>query len=178
MTRDEILSMAREAGYSVRDKTITVEKRPKPDHMTDEAWRQLTEVIPFRIQQVENGHHMSLAVIVSSCEKIACELGIQEDVRQACWPFTATDQDGSDLAKERTARIEAQQRLADAQELAAKSGLAHRKAVHEAVAKATSEAVAAEREACANVVTANGHMFATQKAAESLANDIRARGTP
>ena len=47
-------------------------------------------------------------------------------------------------AKERAARIEAQQRLADMQELAAKAGLEHRKAVQEAV----SDAVAAEREAC------------------------------
>ena len=35
----------------------------------------------------------------------------------------------SELEKERTARIEAQQQLADAQELAAKSGLAHMKAL-------------------------------------------------
>ena len=34
-----------------------------------------------------------------------------------------------------------------------------------------------EREACAKVVTANAHMFATPQAAESLANAIRARGT-
>ena len=33
-----------------------------------------------------------------------------------------------------------------------------------------------EREACAKVVTANAHMFATPQAAESLANAIRARG--
>jgi len=36
---------------------------------------------------------------------------------------------------------------------------------------------AGEREACAKVVTANAHMFATPQAAESLANAIRARGT-
>lgn len=33
-----------------------------------------------------------------------------------------------------------------------------------------------EREACAKEVTANTHMFATPQAAESLANEIRARG--
>ena len=37
--------------------------------------------------------------------------------------------DESALEAERTARIEAQQQLADAQELAAKSGLAHMKAL-------------------------------------------------
>ena len=54
----------------------------------------------------------------------------------------------SALEAERTARIEAQQRLADAQELAAKAGLAHRMAVQRCVQAAVSEAVAAEREAC------------------------------
>ena len=53
----------------------------------------------------------------------------------------------SELEKERAARIEAHQRLADMQELAAKSGLAHRQAVQEAVL----EAVASEREACAEI---------------------------
>lgn len=50
-------------------------------------------------------------------------------------------------AKERTARIEAQQRLADMQELAAKSGLAHMKAVQRGI----HEAMADERAACALV---------------------------
>ena len=48
---------------------------------------------------------------------------------------------------ERIARIEAQQRLADAQELAAKSGLAHRMAVHDAVREALQEA----KKACENL---------------------------
>ena len=52
--------------------------------------------------------------------------------------------DESVLAAERAARIEAQQRLAEMQELAAKSGLAHRKAVQEAVREALQEA----EEAC------------------------------
>ena len=55
---------------------------------------------------------------------------------------------------ERTARIEAQLRLEEMQELTAKSGLAHRKAVHEAVA----EAVAAEREACAEIAADEDHI--------------------
>ena len=50
-------------------------------------------------------------------------------------------------AKERTSRIEAQQRLADMQELAAKAGLAHMKAVQEAVREALQEA----RKACENL---------------------------
>ena len=54
----------------------------------------------------------------------------------------------NEAKQERTARIEAQQRLADAQELAAKAGLAHRMAVQRCVQAAVAEAVAAEREAC------------------------------
>ena len=54
----------------------------------------------------------------------------------------------NEAKQERTARIEAQQRLADMQELAAKSGLAHRMAVQRCVQAAVAEAVAAEREAC------------------------------
>ena len=56
--------------------------------------------------------------------------------------------DESALAAERAARIEAQQRLAEMQELAAKAGLAHRMAVQRCVHAAVAEAVAAEREAC------------------------------
>ena len=50
-------------------------------------------------------------------------------------------------AKERTARIEAQQRLADMKKLAAKAGLAHMKAVQEAVREALHEA----QKACENL---------------------------
>ena len=56
----------------------------------------------------------------------------------------------------------------------ARSGLAHRKAVQEAVANATSEAVAAEREACAELMEQQ-HTWITNVAASAL---IRARGTP
>ena len=53
----------------------------------------------------------------------------------------------SELEAERTARIEARQRLADMKELAAKAGLAHRKAVQEAVREALHEA----QKACENL---------------------------
>ena len=78
--------------------------------------------------------------------------------------------EASALDTERAARIEAQQRLADMQELAAKSGLAHRKAVQEAV----QDAVAEEREACAELMEQQ-HTWITNVAASAL---IRARGTP
>ena len=57
----------------------------------------------------------------------------------------------AELFQANAARMEAQQRLADAQELAARSGLAHRMAVQRCVQEAVREAVAAEREACADL---------------------------
>lgn len=87
-------------------------------------------------------------------------------------------------AKERTTRIEAHQRLADMQELAAKSGLAHRKAVQEAV----REAVSAEREACAEIAADSDHIVGVpgyyaklgdaRATARNIEKAIRARGTP
>lgn len=74
----------------------------------------------------------------------------------------------SALEAERTACQTAQRQLADLQELQAKSGLAHRKSVQEAVA------VAAEREACAELMEQQ-HTWITNVAASAL---IRARGTP
>ena len=104
-----------------------------------------------------------------------------EDVARTCdmeWPHRAVQLvEASTLDTERTARIVAQQRLADMQELAAKSGLAHRMAVQRCVQAAVAEAVAAEREACAVVCDAlwnkgvPGH-------AKDCANSIRALGTP
>jgi hypothetical protein len=97
-----------------------------------------------------------------------------EDVASACdteWPRHAPHRavqlvEASALDTERAARIEAQQRLADMQELAAKSGLAHRMAVQRCV----QAAVAEEREACAELV-AEWNTAMTDK----LAASIRAR---
>ncbi len=116
MTRDEILSIAREAGLL----TVTVSKA---------------------VGEIRKDRIVNFANLVT--------------------------------ATERTARIEAQQRLADAQELAAKSGLAHMKAVQAAVA----EAVASEREACA-VVCETLWNKGTPGHAKDCAQSIRARGTP
>ena len=79
--------------------------------------------------------------------------------------------DESALAAERAARIEAQQRLAEMQELAAKAGLAHMKAVADAVA----EEVAAEREECARICDELQTVPATEP--RHCAADIRARVT-
>lgn len=78
-----------------------------------------------------------------------------EDVARTCdmeWPRQGQHRavqlvEASTLDTERTARIAAQQRLADMQELAAKSGLAHRKTVQEVVREALQEA----RKACENL---------------------------
>ena len=83
----------------------------------------------------------------------------------------------SALEKERTSRIEAQQRLADMQELAAKSGLAHRMAVQRCVQAAVAEAVAAEREACEERVVSLFEVLETPYLPD-ITRAIRARGTP
>ena len=78
-----------------------------------------------------------------------------EDVARTCdmeWPRQGPHRavqlvEASTLDTERTARIESQQRLADMQELAAKAGLAHMKAVREAVREALHEA----KKACENL---------------------------
>ena len=72
---------------------------------------------------------------------------VEHDLRLEFFPEAVLDA----FRRQRAARQEAQQRLADAQELAAKSGLAHRMAVQRCVQAAVAEAVAAEREACAVV---------------------------
>ncbi len=120
MTRDEILSIAREAGLL----TVTVSKA---------------------VGEIRKDRIVNFANLVT--------------------------------ATERTARIEAQQRLADMQELAAKSGLAHRKAVQRCVQAAVAEAVAEEREACA-VVCETLWNKGTPGHAKDCAQSIRALGTP
>lgn len=45
----------------------------KPEGMTDEGWRQLTEVTPFRLRQVMKGHLYSLDVIHESLNRVAAE---------------------------------------------------------------------------------------------------------
>lgn len=80
-------------------------QKPKPDHMTTEAWRQLTEVIPFRMRQVENGCHMSLFVMVESIDKMACELGIQDDVRRAIPSNIAYEVTGGGIGRDDVLRL-------------------------------------------------------------------------
>jgi hypothetical protein len=84
--------------------------------------------------------------------------------------------DVSELGKERTSRIEAQQRLAEMQELAAKSGLAHRMAVQRCVQVAVAEAVAAELEACEERVVSLFEELETPYLPD-ITRAIRARGT-
>ncbi len=79
----------------------------------------------------------------------------------------------AEFDKANAARIAAQQRLADMQELAAKAGLSHMKTVQEAVA----EAVAAEREACEERVASLFEVLETPYLPD-ITRAIRARGTP
>lgn len=71
--------------------------------------------------------------------------GTAPDLRPKTDATSAAETERELLERERTARIAAQSELAELKEALAKSGLAHRRAVQEAV----REAVAEEREACA-----------------------------
>lgn len=45
----------------------------KPDEMSDEAWRQLTQVIPFRLREVMKGHLHSIDVLHQCLNVVADE---------------------------------------------------------------------------------------------------------
>lgn len=119
-TRDEILSMAREAGLL----TVTVSKA---------------------VGEIRKDRIVNFANVVT--------------------------------ATERAARIEAQRLLADAQELAAKSGLAHRMAVQRCVQAAVAEAVAKELEACEERVVSLFEVLETPYLPD-ITRAIHARSTP
>lgn len=103
---------------------------------------------------------------------------VEHDLRLEFFPEAVLDA----FRRQRAARQEAQQRLADMRELAAKAGLAHRKAVQVAV----SEAVAAEREACAEIAADSDHIVDVpghyaqlgdaKATAHNIEKAIRARG--
>lgn len=52
-------------------KVLLTDDYGKPDQMPDEAWRQLTQVIPFRVRQVMNGHLHSIDVLHESLNRVA-----------------------------------------------------------------------------------------------------------
>lgn len=103
---------------------------------------------------------------------------VEHDLRLEFFPEAVLDA----FRRQRAARQEAQQRLADMRELMSKSGLAHRKAVQVAV----SEAVAAEREACAEIAADSDHIVDVpghyaqlgdaKATAHNIEKAIRARG--
>lgn len=103
---------------------------------------------------------------------------VEHDLRLEFFPEAVLDA----FRRQRAARQEAQQRLADLQDLMSKSGLAHRKAVQVAV----SEAVAAEREACAEIAADSDHIVDVpghyaqlgdaKATAHNIEKAIRARG--
>lgn len=103
---------------------------------------------------------------------------VEHDLRLEFFPEAVLDA----FRRQRAARQEAQQRLADMKDLMSKSGLAHRKAVQVAV----SEAAAAEREACAEIAADSDHIVDVpghyaqlgdaKATAHNIEKAIRARG--
>lgn len=194
--RDEILSMAQKAGMTQlmgqtfhghamtpdvleRFAALVVAKviasTPPPPlvvSMSDVDQAQLAAML-------EKAPAMPLVVAPDDSKLAACfdqiksdliaDGAVEHDLRLEFFPEAVLDA----FRRQRTARIEAQQRLADMQDLAAKSGLAHRMAVQRCVQAAVAEAVAAEREACA-VVCEGMH---EEDRPSDYADAIRARGT-
>lgn len=146
---------------------------------------QLVEVSPPLAVSMSDVDQAQLAAMLAQAPAMPLVAALDESKLAACFDQIKSDliADGAvehDLRleffheavlgafrRQRAARIESQQRLADAQELAAKSGLAHRKAVRAAV----SEAVAEEREACAALCESWNTAMT-----DNLAEAIRARG--
>lgn len=131
MTRDEILSMAQKAGFQVG---------------WAELWdAQFTAFAKLAItRHLANSPPTPLVVSMSDADQAQLRAWLVTPKRM----HLVAAPDDSELATERAARQEAQQRLADLQEQVARSGLAHRLAVQRCVQDAVAEAVAAEREAC------------------------------
>ena len=166
MTRDEILSMAQKAGMTQLMGQTFHGHAMTPDVLVRFAKLAITN-------HLANSQPAPLVAAPDDSKLAACfdqiksdliaDSAVEHDLRLEFFPEAVLDA----FRRQRAARVEAKQRLADMQELAAKSGLAHRMAVQAAVA----EAVAEEREACAALV-AEWNTAMTDK----LAASIRARG--
>lgn len=188
--RDEIVSIAREAGFAqswseaagealerfaalVAAKVIA--RTPPPPlvvSMSDVDQAKLAAMLAKRqpMPMVAAPDDSKLAACFDQIKSdLIADGAVEHDLRLEFFPEAVLDA----FRRQRAARIEAQQRLADMQDLAAKSGLAHRMAVQRCVQDAVAEAVAAEREACA-VVCEGMH---EEDRPSDYADAIRARGT-
>lgn len=191
--RDEIVSIAREAGFAqswseaagealerfaalVAAKVIA--RTPPPPlvvSMSDVDQAKLAAMLAKRqpMPMVAAPDDSELAACFDQIKSdLIADGAVEHDLRLEFFPEAVLDA----FRRQRAARIEAQQRLADMKELAAKAGLAHRMAVQRCVQAAVAEAVAAEREACARICDELQTVPATEP--RHCAEDIRARGTP
>lgn len=171
ITSDEILRMAREAGFSVRGETI------RTMHSSG-AWVGINdELAEFAALAITRhlAHSPPPPLVVSMSDVDQAQLAAMLDKRQPM-PLVAA------LDTERAARIAAQVENEALKAERARSGLAHRKAVQEAVREAEDAAKLATATACANVCAdmaqqLRGHGdVAGAEIAEALRDTIRARG--
>lgn len=204
--RDEIVSIAREAGFAqswseaagealerfaalVAAKVIA--RTPPPPlvvSMSDVDQAKLAAMLAKRqpMPMVAAPDDSELAACFDQIKSdLIADGAVEHDLRLEFFPEAVLDA----FRRQRAARIEAQQRLADMKELAAKAGLAHRMAVQRCVQAAVAEAVAAEREACAVVCESlfvpdqvlgahPDYLEGKHMAKSQCASNIRARGTP
>lgn len=204
--RDEIVSIAREAGFAqswseaagealerfaalVAAKVIA--RTPPPPlvvSMSDVDQAKLAAMLAKRqpMPMVAAPDDSELAACFDQIKSdLIADGAVEHDLRLEFFPEAVLDA----FRRQRAARIEAQQRLADMKELAAKAGLAHRMAVQRCVQAAVAEAVAAELEACAVVCESlfvpdqvlgahPDYLEGKHMAKSQCASNIRARGTP
>lgn len=192
--RDEIVSIAREAGFAqswseaagealerfaalVAAKVIA--RTPPPPlvvSMSDVDQAKLAAMLAKRqpMPMVAAPDDSKLAACFDQIKSdLIADGAVEHDLRLEFFPEAVLDA----FRRQWAARIEAQQRLADMQDLAAKSGLAHRMAVQRCVQEAVAEAVAAEREACEERVVSLFEVLETPYLPD-ITRAIRARGTP
>lgn len=153
MNRDEILSMAREAGIEVHprkeiarigldvltgcDSTDKLAKFAELATAKERTARIEAQVENDALKAPPTGKTLSTDYVALKASQAGIE-AVTPEITLFAELLTRS---------ERAARIEAQQRLADMQELLAKDGLAHSKAVQAAVREALQEA----KKACENL---------------------------
>ena len=134
MTRDELMQIGHDAGFDTSELTGEV--------------IALLECVAEHAEAKERTARQEAQAMAECLDMLRTDLIAAGVVGPEVAPMFLTEAVLSAVSLERAARIEAQQRLADMQELATKSGLAHRMAVQRCVQAAVADAVAAEREAC------------------------------
>ena len=181
MTRDELMQIGHDAGFDTSELTGEV--------------IALLECVAEHAEAKERTARIEAQQRLADMQELAAKAGLaHRKAEPVAWMWRVADSDWqleSTCPPERPlaiveplytgymadAYIEAQQRLADLQDLMSKSGLAHRKAVQEAVREVREEC-AKEFDALADEAEADSDPSALVGLYRSKAASIRERGAP